>query len=290
MRWDGELVPPTDAAAQARLPRVEGPEGAHYAHAREVPDAWIFHAQEKGDATARKSTTPQPWEKFIFYRGAGDALPPYRVEALRNGTLRLSHAGDGGEISAAFMLDVRADGARWSRFSKLPAMKQNHGLLYVDRSLDTPAAPAADVQAQLATAMQAALTEAGLTMNEAKAMVATWRDVWFAEAGTRVLAILPREWVDTVLPLNITPAPSALRRVFVARFEVFTPAREEALLTLLSTAGRPEAADAEKFRSLRLGRFASAALVRARQLGEERMRQRFADLQSAAPPPVAAVR
>ena len=303
MHWAGELVAPSDGAALSRIPRVEGARGAHYAHAREVPDAWIFHAKTPAapatvkdvlDVMKRPLTgakpQPQPWEKFIFYRGAGDALPPYRVEALRNGTVRLSHHGDGGEIGAAFVLDVRAGGARWSRFGTLTEMKRNEGLLYVDRSLNAHVAPVAEVREQLGSAMQTALREAGLTVAEAKAMVATWRDVWFAETGTRVLAILPRSWVDAVLPLSITPAPSKLQRIFVARFEVFTPEREQALLSLLSTGGRPDVADAEKFRGLHLGRFANAALVRAQQLGEERIRQRFADFQAAPPPPTTAAR
>jgi hypothetical protein len=279
MSWSGELAPPSDAGAAKLTPPVTGTQGAHYARAREVPDAWHFRAGSADEA-----------DRFIFYRGAGDALPPYRVEALRNGTVRLSHFGDGGAVTAAFVLDVRADGARWGKFSTLPEMKKSEGLLYVDRDLNTPAIPAAQAQEELAAAMRASLAEAGLSADEARAMVATWRDVWFTEAGTRVLALLPRAWVDSVLPLRITPAPARLARVFVARFEVFTPDREQALLTLLTGPGKPVALEAEKFRGLCLGRFGNAALMRAQRLGEERIRRRFSDLQSAPLQPATAAR
>ena len=203
--------------------------------------------------------------------------------------MRFSHSGDGGAIGAAFLLDVRADGARWGKFSALPEMKDNKGLLYVDHDLNTPAISAAKAQDELSVAMQASLIEAGLTKDEAKAMVATWRDVWFAETGTRVLAILPRAWVDSVLPLTITPQPEKLTRVFVARFEVFTPDREQSLLTLLNGNGAP-AVEAQKLRDLHFDRFANAAFSRVQRLSEERMSQRFRDMQSATMIPATAAR
>ena len=61
-------------------------------------------------------------------------------------------------------------------------------------------------------------------------MVKTWDDSWFAEQGTRVLYTLPQQWTDGVLPLAITPAPKEVRRVFVGRAELITPAMEWALL------------------------------------------------------------
>jgi hypothetical protein len=52
-------------------------------------------------------------------------------------------------------------------------------------------------------------------------MVATWRDSWFEE-GTRVLYVVPRSNIDTVLPLDIRPQPVEMERVFVGRTEVIT--------------------------------------------------------------------
>lgn len=277
--WSGELLPPSDAVAAKLTPPVTGTQGAHYAHAREVAGAWNFRTKTGDEA-----------EKFIFYRGAGNALPPYRVEALRNGTVRLSHAGDGGAITAAFVLDVRADGARWGKFKTLPEMKENKGMLYMDQELNRPAVPAAQAEEELAVAMRASLIEAGLSVDEAKAMVATWRDVWFAETGTRVLALMPRDWVDSVLPLKITPAPANLTRVFVARFEVFTPDREDTLLALLNSTKQPDAASAKRLRDLQFGRFAGAALVRSLRLSESRISSRFHQLQSADLIPATAAR
>jgi hypothetical protein len=52
-------------------------------------------------------------------------------------------------------------------------------------------------------------------------MLATWRDTWFEE-GARLLYIAPRSAVDAVLPLDITPRPADVARVFVGRIELMT--------------------------------------------------------------------
>ena len=59
-------------------------------------------------------------------------------------------------------------------------------------------------------------------------MVETWRDSWFEE-GTRLLYILSRQEVDSLLPLRVTPTPEETVRVFVGRVEVLSPATRETL-------------------------------------------------------------
>ena len=66
----------------------------------------------------------------------------------------------------------------------------------------------------------------GLYPEEASAMIDTWRESWFEE-GTRLFYIVPRPAIDAILPLAITPAPSAIARVFVGRMELVTPATEQ---------------------------------------------------------------
>ena len=68
----------------------------------------------------------------------------------------------------------------------------------------------------------ATLIERGLYAKEAAAMVETWRDSWFEE-GQRLFYIVDRRDVDDILPLEVTPAPAAVARVFVGRIELITP-------------------------------------------------------------------
>ncbi len=53
-------------------------------------------------------------------------------------------------------------------------------------------------------------------------MVETWRDSWFEE-GSRLIYIVPSRAVDTILPLQVDPAPARTVRVFVGRIELLTP-------------------------------------------------------------------
>jgi hypothetical protein len=68
----------------------------------------------------------------------------------------------------------------------------------------------------------------GLYRDEAYAMIETWKDSWF-EQGSRLIYIVPRGFIDNVLPLTIDPAPGQMVRVFVGRLEIVTPATATAV-------------------------------------------------------------
>jgi hypothetical protein len=86
---------------------------------------------------------------------------------------------------------------------------------------------------RLHRSLAATLVEMGLFGKEAQAMIETWRDSWFEE-GMRVLYVMPRSRVDTVLPLAISPEPNSLARVFVGRVELLSPTMENSIATALS--------------------------------------------------------
>jgi hypothetical protein len=97
------------------------------------------------------------------------------------------------------------------------------GTLHGDTSV---AAPTLDGSLTgLRDRLERTLIDAGLFPKEAAAMLATWRDSWF-EDGVRVFYIVPPQQVDAILPLEITPAPARVTRVFVGRMEVITAATE----------------------------------------------------------------
>ncbi|MEZ0274576.1 MAG: hypothetical protein ACAH88_06705, partial [Roseimicrobium sp.] len=285
--WSGELFPPDDSEALKRIPEVKS-RGDHYRHAREVSAAWIF----KGRASMFANPTPpvdmnKDSEKFIFYRGTGDAMPPYSVRVDDKGVFEMRHLGEGDAIEVAFALSVDGNQARWSRLPKLPATKPGDAASYAAFSyaaLEKPAVALDKVEAELRAAMVEELDRAGLTPEEAKAMVATWQGHWFREPGTRVLAIVPRKHVDAVLPLNITPKPQKVERVFVARFETLAPAKEAALLALLNQdfTVKPDASQVAAFGNLHLGRFGNGALTRAQSLESSRLMSRFWELKRSA--------
>jgi hypothetical protein len=281
--WSGKLFPPDHADALKRIPEVKS-RGDHYRHAREVPAAWIF----QGRASIFENPVPpvdvnKDSDKFIFYRGAGDALPPYATRVDDKGVFTMRHTMDGDAIEVAFALSVDGNQARWARLPKLPATNREDTATFSAFSqvaLGKPSEAVDKVAIELSTAIVEELDRAGLTPEEARAMVATWQGHWFREPGTRILAILPRKYVDEVLPLTITPKPQKVERVFVARFETLAPAKEEALLGLLNRdlTVKPDAREIAAFAKLQLGRFGSGALTRVQSLESSRLLSRYWEL------------
>ena len=74
-------------------------------------------------------------------------------------------------------------------------------------------------------------------------MIETWKDSWFEE-GSRLIYIVPRGFIDKVLPLTIDPAPGPIVRVFVGRFEIVTRATAMAVKTAVA---RKDEATLEKY-------------------------------------------
>jgi hypothetical protein len=64
-------------------------------------------------------------------------------------------------------------------------------------------------------------------------MIETWQDSWFEE-GMRLFYIVPRPFVDSQLPLKITPEPAEVTRVFVGRIELLSAWTRETIETALS--------------------------------------------------------
>ncbi|MEO7413458.1 MAG: hypothetical protein ABIZ81_08875 [Opitutaceae bacterium] len=162
-------------------------------------------------------------EGFVFYRGLGNFNLPITL-TCEGGPLALrNNAADPipflfvYEKSAAFPQGV----VWWS------GPLNGHALQTVPLLKSFGEIPAKPV---LKKTFPEALQRAGLTAEEAKAMLATWRESYFERDGLRVFWIVPRAFTDRVLPISISPQPDQLERVLVGRSEVLTPAFENALL------------------------------------------------------------
>ncbi len=261
--WKVDLLPP-DSDARNDVPSVRT-RGAHYAHAREVPSAWIVRSQPRpGDDPASKANT----EKFIFYRGAGVGTFPLRTLLGEDGTVFL---GASAEITTeAFLVRVR-DGVMHWRPAQIHMKPEADGRIQPSRITAPEKGGSAET---LAAALRQALSAAGLTSAEAAAMVATWHDAWLAEEGTRLLYLLPETWINEQLPLKISPEPKELKRVFVARSELFPPEQEQLMMKAL-TGPHSDTERARMISDLRLGRFTTPALERAVKISEGRLRAAF---------------
>jgi hypothetical protein len=181
-----------------KLPVTQAPN--HYFAARETDAAPLRVGEEQ--------------EKLLFYRGVGGFGVPLHPRYEEQGKLRVRNSG--GESIAAFLFERRGDRVGFQRFS---AGKGETVLDPVELTADLPS-----VLARL----EETLVEFGLYRKEASAMLATWKDSWFEE-GSRLIYIVPRTLTDAVLPLQITPSPRELARVFVGRIELLAPDRQQIL-------------------------------------------------------------
>jgi hypothetical protein len=154
-------------------------------------------------------TAGRQHEKFLFYRGVGHASVP--LSARLSADSKVVVANRGADTVPMMMLFENRGG----RIGYTPA-----GALTDSVTLDRP--PLEATVGQLRSDLEAALIAQGLYPKEAQAMLETWRDSWFEE-GARLIYIVPARTVNTMVPLEVEPAPSQTARVFVGRIELITP-------------------------------------------------------------------
>jgi hypothetical protein len=204
-------------------------------------------------------------EKFLFYRGLGNATMPATIKASddpagHDGGLVIAN-GASAAIASVFIM--RVDAAHGA-FSLHPGgIAPGASLSEVAPSTDG-APPLDDFADMLANAMTMELDRAGLFHDESVAMVSTWKRQWFKTPGVRVLYLAPQSWTDALIPLTIDPKPDATTRVMVIRTEVLTPAIED--LDAPHAAGFNGDAAAQKDAAdyfVALGRFGEPRLRRA---------------------------
>jgi hypothetical protein len=210
--WSVDVVPP--AFADPRLQAA--PSDSLWRYTRDVDAAYVVP-----DFTPQGG--PREWERFIFYRGLGEAKLPLAVRATDQGRL----ACDAASVDALTdVYVVRVENNRGA-FRYLPSVRCGdqigHAIPAVNR-----AQPVDRFATEIADDLAARLVSHGLYVKEARAMVNTWRTSYFTTDGIRVLFVLPQSWTDRFIPMTIDPRPDELVRVMVGRIELLTPERERA--------------------------------------------------------------
>jgi hypothetical protein len=229
-------------------------------HAREVDAAYVY-------PNARPSSEA---ERFIFYRGLGEAPLPIDVR-LGNGRISASTSEPEG-LHHVFVIKV--ENGRGT-YSYATALRPHHGsveravpsmdrALPLDRFVD-------EISADVATRLVAS----GLYDREARAMVNTWKSSYFTTDGVRLLFVLPQSWTDRFIPMRVTPAPDTLVRVMVGRVELLDDVRERRAEAAIRDLASVDAAVRERaFELLRAeGRYVEPIVRRAlRTTSDEQIR------------------
>ena len=228
-----------------------------------------LNARRAGAPAAPDSRVAHEDERCLFYRGLGNFELPLTGRITRDAVSDTRYEADldlratGEVLEHVFIVHVHGDRAGFAQMPRLTTWSDRLTIELRDK---------ATTNAQLVEAMARRLTRTGLFTDEAYAMARTWQHGWFQEAGTRVLYVLPRGFVDQELPLRVkTIAPRKARgdtwkivRTFVGRTELLSPRAEVALLGTvrdLATGTAAQQADAEATLAA-WGRFAAPYLQR----------------------------
>jgi hypothetical protein len=209
--WNSVTVSPNLAASFPRGTRPEDEDGNQYYAARETSAAPLIVKTTAGDQQ----------EKFLFYRGVSTFSLPISATVSPEGALHIRNLTQE-EIPSVILFERRGDKLGYRLC----------GGLQTELSLDPP-----ELTSNLDSLnrdLQDVLTSQGLYPDEAHAMIETWKQSWFEE-GSRLFYIVPRDFLNTILPLAINPMPSQTVRVLVGRLELITPATTQALEKILAT-------------------------------------------------------
>jgi len=204
--WDAVTVAP---GLRADFP-AESRENHYYA-ARQTASTPVFVKTPRGEQR----------EKFLFYRGVANFAVPVAARWMIGGQVLIENRGDE-EIPGVILFERRGEKVG---FRVGGAVK--------DRAILEPPALTENMDS-LSRELEGLLVSRGLYQDEAHAMLETWRNSWFEE-GSRLLYLVPAEFLNAVLPLSIQPAPVQTVRVFVGRLEIVTPATERAVERALAT-------------------------------------------------------
>ncbi len=175
-----------------------------------------YAARETSSAPLEvKSPTGDEREKFLFYRGVADFSVPLSARLDRSNRLLVENEGPE-SIPNAILFERRGEKIGYRATGP------------IDNTATIEQPELAGSLDSLRSDFESVLISQGLYADEAHAMIETWDDSWFEE-GSRLFYIVPKPFLDSVLPLSITPKPAETDRVFVGRIELVTPATEQAV-------------------------------------------------------------
>lgn len=165
-------------------------------------------------------------EHYVFYRGVG-ALPALMSTRQTAEGLMLSAPSNlawlkakSADIPRTWYADIREDGSvAYRELGRLTLNAQNPGtrLSTVGKFASTAYDP--KNLARLRASMKLELVAQGLFEDEAQAMLNTWQASYFEKPGARLFHIVPKEWMDYFLPLEISQ-PAEITRVLVGRVDL----------------------------------------------------------------------
>jgi hypothetical protein len=176
-------------------------------------------------------------EQFLFYRGVGNISAPLRlsreadgnalsIRSQLNPALRTDHPL---AVNSLWQTEIQPDGEVAFRVlnSITLGSDTNRVLATVPASFKEKDFSKANMN-KLRAALKQALLAEGLFGDEAEALLNTWELSYFKSPGLRLFFLVPHEWTDYYLPLEISSA-TVVKRVMMGRIELVTPLQRKLL-------------------------------------------------------------
>jgi hypothetical protein len=185
------------------------------------PGNRYYAARQTSSAPLRvRTASADQHEKFLFYRGVAGFDVPLAAQFNAQNKLLIKNSFED-PVSSVIWFERRGDQVGYRVVQEIES----------ETVLESP-----ELSARLEHLygdLEEILVARGLYRSEAHAMIETWRDSWFEE-GNRLLYIVPSRFVNSMLPLAITPAPEHVTRVFVGRMELVSPAMRQEFAAALA--------------------------------------------------------
>jgi hypothetical protein len=228
----GQITPATIGSLEWRRLTVGGRGGTF-----PETDSHVWLAPRHVDAAAVE-TSEGEGEQYLFYRGVGHLDSPLRVARSETGdTLQITehfqqqvfqHRPERPNTTL-WLAHIRDDGAvAWRSLGTRTLSLEPDRLLATTPAAFDDAAYSRDSLDRLRENMHRALVADGMFADEAHALLSTWEQGYFKSAGLRLFFLLPQEWTDAVLPLDVS-APADVTRTLVGRVEIVTPEQRDRL-------------------------------------------------------------
>jgi hypothetical protein len=223
--WTVDVVPPS--LADPVLPATAS--DALWNYSRDVDASYVVAADSTRQATRKE------WERFLFYRGLGEATLPLTASTSDGARLRCGSDLSEGVRHIYFLRVEHGRGA----YRYLPSLGCGESIPHVVPEMDGAQA-VERFATTVADDLASRLVASGLYAKEARAMVNTWRTSYLTTDGIRVLFLLPQSWTDRFIPMKIDPRPDEVVRVMVGRIELLTPERERLVEEAIARLASPD--------------------------------------------------
>jgi hypothetical protein len=186
-------------------------------------------------------------EQFLFYRGVGYLKAPLLTRRSGDGKTLSLHGWLPADLQdkapllvpRLWLADIREDGT--TAFRTISPIKLAAGreplLASVPATFEEKDYSMARL-GKLREEMRDGLTTEGLHTDEAEALLNTWDASYFRSHGMRLFFVVPRAYVDYVLPLK-SSIDADVTRAMIGRLELITPA-QRACLVRISGAKAPD--------------------------------------------------